>query len=236
MAAAKTLLSLTAAGARVAQDDDALRRIIPADRTRAYDMRVVIEVLVDPGSFTELRQGFGTGMITGFMRLNGRAIGLVANNPLHLGGAIDAEAADKGARFLQLCDAWGLPVLTLCDTPGFMVGPQVEETGQVAHVSRLFLAGAHFQQPMATIILRKGYGLGAMAMAGLIGRISARPGPQAKSARWASKGRCDWATGITWPRSATPWPSRPNSSVWLTTCWRGAKRSMWRVFWNSTRS
>jgi acetyl-CoA carboxylase carboxyltransferase component len=166
VAAAKTLLSLTAAGARVAQDDDALRRIIPADRTRAYDMRVVIEALVDPGSFTELRQGFGTGMITGFMRLNGRAIGLVANNPLHLGGAIDAEAADKGARFLQLCDAWGLPVLTLCDTPGFMVGPQVEETGQVAHVSRLFLAGAHFQQPMATIIRRKGYGLGAMAMAG----------------------------------------------------------------------
>ncbi|MEM7520853.1 MAG: carboxyl transferase domain-containing protein, partial [Pseudomonadota bacterium] len=87
-------------------------------------------------------------------------------NPLHLGGAIDAAAADKAARFLQLCNAWGMPLVTLCDTPGFMVGVEVEETGQVAHVSRLFLEGAHFDQPLITLILRKGYGLGAMAMAG----------------------------------------------------------------------
>lgn len=143
-----------------------LRGIVPVDRTRAYDMRKAIAGIADQGSFQELRSGFGAGMITGFARLYGRSIGLLANNPLHLGGAIDAEAADKGARFLQLCDAWGLPVVTLCDTPGFMVGPDVEKTGQVAHISRLFLAGAHFSQPLLTLILRKAYGLGAMAMAG----------------------------------------------------------------------
>ncbi|MDG1010712.1 MAG: carboxyl transferase domain-containing protein [Amylibacter sp.] len=145
---------------------DALREIVPADRTKAYDMRVAVQAVVDQGSWLELRHGFGIGMITGFARINGRAIGVLANNPLHLGGAIDSEAGDKGARFLQLCDAWGVPVLTLCDTPGFMVGPEIETTGQVAHISRLFLAGAHFEQPLVTIILRKAYGLGAMAMAG----------------------------------------------------------------------
>ncbi|WP_417713519.1 carboxyl transferase domain-containing protein [Pseudophaeobacter arcticus] len=144
----------------------ALRDVVPADRTRAYDMRQAIEALADAGSFLELRRDFGQGMITGFMRIKGQAYGVLANNPLHIGGAIDAPAGDKGARFLQLCDAWGLPVVTLCDTPGFMVGPAIEETGQVAHISRLFLAGAHFAQPLVTVILRKAYGLGAMAMAG----------------------------------------------------------------------
>ncbi|MEP4035774.1 carboxyl transferase domain-containing protein [Pseudophaeobacter sp.] len=144
----------------------ALRSVVPADRTRAYDMREALDALADPGSFLELRRDFGQGMITGFIRIKGQAFGVLANNPLHLGGAIDAPAGDKGARFLQLCDAWGLPVVTLCDTPGFMVGPAIEETGQVAHISRLFLAGAHFSQPLVTVILRKAYGLGAMAMAG----------------------------------------------------------------------
>ncbi|NNE53755.1 MAG: biotin carboxylase [Sulfitobacter sp.] len=166
VAATRRILALPQELETQEMDGNALRTLIPADRTRAYDMRQVITTLADPGSFTELRRGFGTGMITGFARIGGRAMGLLANNPLHLGGAIDAAAADKGARFLQLCDAWGLPALTLCDTPGFMVGPEVEKTGQVAHVSRLFLAGAHFAQPLVTVILRKGYGLGAMAMAG----------------------------------------------------------------------
>lgn len=166
VSAAKQLLALPHAGAQGPGEDATLRTIVPADRTRAYDMRTAIRALADKNSFLELRAGFGAGMITGFARLRGRAVGLLANNPLHLGGAIDAEAADKGARFLQLCDAWGVPVVTLCDTPGFMVGPAVEETGQVAHVSRLFLAGAHFGQPLVTVILRKAYGLGAMAMAG----------------------------------------------------------------------
>jgi len=167
VAAAKRLLALSQDATKPAEEPrPELRNVVPVDRTRAYDMRLAIDGIVDKGSFQELRRGFGAGMITGFARLNGRAIGIVANNPLHLGGAIDANAGDKGARFLQLCDAWGLPVLTLCDTPGFMVGPEVEKTGQVAHVSRLFLAGAHFSQPLVTMILRKAYGLGAMAMAG----------------------------------------------------------------------
>lgn len=166
VAAAKTLLALRSPGEAPETEAEALRSVVPVDRTRAYDMRAAVQALVDPGGFLELRRGFGTGMITGFARIKGRAVGLLANNPLHLGGAIDAAAGDKGARFLQLCDAWGLPVVTLCDTPGFMVGPAVEETGQVAHISRLFLAGAHFGQPLVTVILRKAYGLGAMAMAG----------------------------------------------------------------------
>jgi acetyl-CoA carboxylase carboxyltransferase component len=166
VAVAKVLLGLSADAEGAGGSNDALRDVVPADRTKAYDMRGAIPQIVDDGSWFEMRRGFGAGMITGFARINGRAVGVLANNPLHLGGAIDAEAGDKGARFLQLCDAWALPVVTLCDTPGFMVGPEVEVTGQVAHISRLFLAGAHFGQPLVTVILRKGYGLGAMAMAG----------------------------------------------------------------------
>lgn len=164
--AARRLLTLQGEAEAGPGDPDALRAVVPPDRTKAYDMRKAVAALVDGGDFLEFRRGFGAGMICGFGRIEGRATGIVANNPLHLGGAIDAEAADKGARHLQLCDRWGLPVVTLCDTPGFMVGPEVEKTGQVAHVSRLFLAGAHFSQPLVTVILRKGYGLGAMAMAG----------------------------------------------------------------------
>lgn len=164
--AAKRLLSLGDVAEAVGGAEQALRDVVPVDRTRAYDMRDAVTALADPDSFLEMRRGFGAGMICGFARIEGRSVGLLANNPLHLGGAIDAEAGDKGARFLQLCDAWGVPVVTLCDTPGFMVGPEVEKTGQVAHISRLFLAGAHFGQPLVTVILRKGYGLGAMAMAG----------------------------------------------------------------------
>ncbi len=166
VAAAKRLLGLGTETEPGAGDGAALRAVVPADRTRAYDMRKAVVALADGGDFLEFRRGFGAGMIAGFLRIGGRALGLLANNPLHLGGAIDAEAAAKAARHLQLCDRWGLPVLTLCDTPGFMVGPETEATGQVAHVSRLFLAGAHFSQPLVTVILRKAYGLGAMAMAG----------------------------------------------------------------------
>ncbi|MCD9146258.1 carboxyl transferase domain-containing protein [Pseudophaeobacter flagellatus] len=168
VAQTKTLLSLPVLTKTQVEDPPvaALRSVVPADRTRAYDMRDALGALLDPDTLLELRRDFGTGMITGFGRINGRAVGFLANNPLHLGGAIDAPATDKGARFLQLCDSWGLPVVTLCDTPGFMVGPETEATGQVAHVSRLFLAGAHFSQPLVTLILRKAYGLGAMAMAG----------------------------------------------------------------------
>ncbi|MCR9124802.1 MAG: biotin carboxylase [Rhodobacteraceae bacterium] len=166
VAAARRLLAEDPPGDLPDTPVPALRDAVPADRTRAYDMRDVLGLLADTGSLLELRRDFGVGLITAIASVGGRRVGVLANNPLHLGGAIDAEAGDKGARFLQLCDAWGLAVVTLCDTPGFMVGPEIEKTGQVAHVSRLFLAGAHFGQPLITVILRKAYGLGAMAMAG----------------------------------------------------------------------
>jgi acetyl-CoA carboxylase carboxyltransferase component len=146
-------------------DPSALRRVLPGSRLRAYDIRAVIDALVDPGSALELRDGFGAGIVTALARLEGRPIGLLANNPAHLGGAIDADAADKAARFLQLCDAHALPVVSLIDTPGFMVGPEIESRGQVRHVSRMFVVGAQLRVPVAAIVLRKAYGLGAMAMA-----------------------------------------------------------------------
>jgi acetyl-CoA carboxylase carboxyltransferase component len=133
---------------------------------RAYDIREVITTLADDDSVLEMRGGFGVGMVTSLVRIEGRAIGVVANNPSHLGGAIDADAADKASRFLQLCDAFDLPVLFLCDTPGFMVGPDAERTALVRHVSRMFVTGANLTVPFFTIIVRKGYGLGAQAMAG----------------------------------------------------------------------
>ena len=105
-------------------------------------------------------------MITALVRIEGHAFGLIANDPMHLGGAIDDVGSEKAARFLQLCDAFGLPVLSLCDTPGFMVGPEIEQRAQVRKVSRLFVTGASLGVPLFTVILRKGYGLGAQAMAG----------------------------------------------------------------------
>jgi acetyl-CoA carboxylase carboxyltransferase component len=149
-----------------APDQELLRDLIPEQRKRVYEIRGVVEGLFDEGSVLELRAGFGTGMLTALVRAEGRPLGVVANNPAHLGGAIDADGADKAARFLQLCDAFELPVLFLCDTPGFMVGPDAERTATVRHFSRLFLTGANLSVPTGTIVLRKGYGLGAQAMAG----------------------------------------------------------------------
>jgi len=147
-------------------DQRTLRHLIPEHRLRAYDVRTVVEAVCDTGSVLELRARFAPGIITAFARVEGKPLGIVANNPSHLGGAIDTPAADKAARFLQLCDAFALPVLFLCDTPGFMVGPDSETTAAVRHMSRLFVTGANLSVPFATIILRKGYGLGAQAMAG----------------------------------------------------------------------
>ncbi|MQY09103.1 Methylmalonyl-CoA carboxyltransferase 12S subunit [Actinomadura sp. RB68] len=147
-------------------DQRLLRHAVPENRRRPYDVRAVIGLLADTGSVLELRGGFGAGIITALARIEGRPYGLMASNPAHLGGAIDRDAADKAARFLQLCDAHGLPVVSLCDTPGFMVGPDAEATATVRHFSRLFVIGANLRVPLVTVVLRKGYGLGAQAMAG----------------------------------------------------------------------
>ena len=147
-------------------DQRVLRTIIPENRKRIYDVRQVIETLTDTGSVLELRREFGLGMITALARVEGRSIGIIANNPGHLAGAIDSPAADKAARFMQLCDAFDIPILFLCDTPGIMVGPEAEKTGLVRHAARMFVTGASLSVPFFTIVLRKGYGLGAQLMAG----------------------------------------------------------------------
>jgi acetyl/propionyl-CoA carboxylase alpha subunit len=147
-------------------DQRALRRAIPENRRRVYDVRSVIDTLADAGSVLELRRHFGLGMVTALVRIEGRPLGIIANNPMHLSGAIDSDGADKAARFMQLCDAFDLPLLNLCDTPGIMVGPEVEKTALVRHAARMFVTGASVTVPVFTIILRKAYGLGAQAMAG----------------------------------------------------------------------
>jgi acetyl/propionyl-CoA carboxylase alpha subunit/acetyl-CoA carboxylase carboxyltransferase component len=149
-----------------APDQRLLRRAIPENRLRVYDVRTVIDLLADEGSVLELRRDFGVGMITAFIRIEGKPFGLIANNPKHLGGAIDAPAGDKAARFMQLCDAFDIPIVSLCDTPGFMVGPEAEKTAIVRHVARMFVTGASLTVPLFGIVLRKGYGLGAQAMIG----------------------------------------------------------------------
>ena len=149
-----------------APDARALRHIVPENRLRIYDMRQIIQGIADVGSVLEIRAGFGHGMITAFLRVEGRPLGVIANNPAHLAGAIDSDAADKAARFLQLCDAFDIPVLSLVDTPGMMVGPEVEKTALVRHCCRLFNTGANLTVPLFSIIVRKSYGLGAGAMVG----------------------------------------------------------------------
>ena len=145
------------------RDQTTLRDLIPTNRKRIYDVRAVIDALLD--DVLELRRGFGLGIVTALARQNGKPLGVVANDPTHLGGAIDAHGADKAARFMQMCDAFALPLLFLCDTPGFMVGPAAERTATVRHFARMFVTGANLSVPTGTIVLRKGYGLGAQAMA-----------------------------------------------------------------------
>lgn len=149
-----------------ASDQNALRHVVPEHRKTVYDVRAVLDGLADKGSVLELRSGYGQGIITALARIDGRPMGVVANDPAVLGGAIDADGADKASRFLRLCDNHDLPVLSLCDTPGFMVGPAAEETAQVRRFSNLFVTGASLTVPLVTVVLRKAYGLGAMAMAG----------------------------------------------------------------------
>ena len=166
MAAAKHYLSFFQGCLKDWQAPDALalRDVVPENRLRVYDTLAAMQGIADVGSLLALRAGFGKGIHTVLARIEGRPVGIMANNPLHLGGAIDADAADKAARFMQLCNVHGLPMVSLVDTPGFMVGPQTEETAQVRHVGRLFIAAAQLRVPFFSVVLRKGYGLGAMAM------------------------------------------------------------------------
>jgi acetyl/propionyl-CoA carboxylase alpha subunit/acetyl-CoA carboxylase carboxyltransferase component len=147
-------------------DQRLLRQIIPESRVRAYDIRQLIDTLADSGSVLELRPKFATTMIAALLRIEGRPMGLIANNPKVLGGAIDSDGADKAARFLQICEAFDVPVLSLSDTPGMMVGPEIEKTALVRHCSRLFVIGANLTVPVFSVVLRKSYGLGALAMTG----------------------------------------------------------------------
>jgi acetyl-CoA carboxylase carboxyltransferase component len=147
-------------------DQALLRTLIPAERRRAFKIRPIAEAIADTGSVLELRKDFGLAAVTALARIEGKPVGIVANSSQHLGGAIDSDASDKLARFMQLCDAFGLPIVSLCDTPGFMVGPKAEATGLVRHASRLFAIAASLRVPFFTIVLRRGYGLGAQAMAG----------------------------------------------------------------------
>jgi len=148
----------------LAPDAAALREVVPDNRLRVYDTLAVLKGVVDSGSLLALRTGFGAGIHTALARIEGRAVGILASNPQHLGGAIDADAADKAARFMQLCNSHGLPLVSFVDTPGFMVGPDMEAQAQVRHVSRMFVVAAALRVPFFSVVLRKGYGLGAMAM------------------------------------------------------------------------
>ena len=147
-------------------DQRLLRHVVPENRLRVYDIRELIQTLADKNSVLELRPEFGTAMVTSFIRIEGRPMGVIANNPAVISGAIDSDAADKAARFMKTCDAFNIPLLLLCDCPGIMVGPEVEKTGLVRHAARMFVIGANIQVPSYMVILRKAYGLGAQAMGG----------------------------------------------------------------------
>jgi acetyl-CoA carboxylase carboxyltransferase component len=148
-----------------AADQRLLRNMIPEQRRYVYDVRAIIKTIADKDSFLELRPKFGPEMITGLMRIEGKPFGIIASNCKHQAGAIEAEGADKAARLMQLCNAHGLPMVSLVDTPGFMVGPEIERRAQVRHICRMFVVGSHLTVPFLTVFLRRGYGLGAQAMA-----------------------------------------------------------------------
>ncbi|HEX4730432.1 MAG TPA: carboxyl transferase domain-containing protein [Solirubrobacterales bacterium] len=147
-------------------DQTALRGMVPERARRAYAVGPIVETLADAGSVTFLRERFAPELVTALGRIEGRPLGFIANDSRHMAGALTSDASDKAARFLSLCDAFGLPIVSLLDTPGFMVGPEAEATGLVRHASRLLVGGAALRVPLIAVVLRRGYGLGAQAMAG----------------------------------------------------------------------
>lgn len=167
VAAAKKYVSYFQGNTKTWQEHDQrmMRRHIPENRLRVYEVRNIIETLADAGTVLELRRDFGLAMITSLIRIEGRPVGVIANNPNYISGAIDSDASDKAARFMQLCDAFDIPILSLCDTPGIMVGPEIEKTALVRHAARMFVVGSNITVPLLFVVLRKAYGLGAIAMA-----------------------------------------------------------------------
>ena len=167
VAAAKKYVSYFQGNLKTWQEHDQrmMRRHIPENRLRVYEVRSIIETLADAGTVLELRRDFGLAMVTSLIRIEGRPVGVIANNPNYISGAIDSDASDKAARFMQLCDAFDIPILSLCDTPGIMVGPEIEKTALVRHAARMFVVGANITVPLLFVVLRKAYGLGAIAMA-----------------------------------------------------------------------
>ena len=168
VAVTKRLLGFFRGGATPgrAPAQEPLRELVPERRRRAFDSRPVVTTLADADSVVFLREQFAPEMVTALGRVDGRTVGFIANNSMYMAGAITSDGADKAARFLQLCDAFELPVVSLVDTPGMMVGPEGEATGLVRHTSRLLVAGAALRVPFVAVVMRRGFGLGAQAMVG----------------------------------------------------------------------
>ena len=186
---------------------ETLRDAIPEDRRWGYPVRRIIETIADTGSFLELQRIYGRSIITGFIRLEGKPVALIANDCQQLGGAVDATAAEKAARFLQICDAFSLPVLSLTDTPGFMVGPESEVQGAVRRMSSLFLAGSELRVPVVAIFLAQGLRAGRDGddrWQFCCARCTPPRGPPASSAAWDWRARCGWASERNWKQQRDP--------------------------------
>jgi acetyl-CoA carboxylase carboxyltransferase component len=189
---------------------EALRDVIPENRRRAYDVRKVVELVVDDGEFFELRPGWARNVVTALARIDGRTVGVVANNPMVLAGSLDADASEKMARFLSLCSAYGIPVVALCDTPGFMVGSKSEMDGVVRRSAKVVHALAHSRAPMYSVILRKGYGLGWNAMGGgrAFGNDILLAWPTAEILAMSIEGAVDVALRREWEAAEDPAAAR----------------------------
>lgn len=143
-----------------------LVEIVPTDSNKAYDVRDVITLIADDSQFFEIKAGWARNLVTGFARFGGMSMGIVANQPSFLGGALDLDTADKAARFISLCDAFEVPLLFLQDVPGFLVGSQVERQGIIRHGAKMLYAVSEATVPKITIVMRKAYGAGYFVMCG----------------------------------------------------------------------
>ena len=239
VAAAKRYLSYFqgAVGDWACADQRRLRHLVPEDRLRVYDVRRVVELLADDGSVLELKRGFGPGMVTALVRIEGRPIGVVANNPIHLAGAVDSDGADKAAHFMQICDAFDIPILCLCDTPGNMVGPEAEKTALVRHCCRLYVIGrkrhrADVHRGAAQVLRarRPGDGGGELPRP-VLRRLLADRGVRRDG---PSRARSSSGTATSWPRSTTPRSGWPATRRWWPRCTSRGRRSTPRPCSRST--